>query len=86
LPALGRLRALTILDLSGTKVTGSFEPLQNLTNLNWLVLGRLSLDAAAIAAIGDCPNLSRLTLKGTTCPSDALQKLTEKKPNLTIDR
>ena len=86
LPVLGRLRALTIIDLSGTKVTGNFEPLRNLANLNWLVAGRLSLDAAAIAAIGECPNLSRLTLKGTTCPPEALQKLAEKRPNLTIDQ
>jgi hypothetical protein len=86
LPALGRLRALTIVDLSGTRVTGNFEPLQNLTNLNWLVLGRLSLDAAAIVAIGDCPNLSRLTLKGSTCSPEALQKLAEKRPNLAIDQ
>lgn len=83
---LGRLRALTIIDLSGTKVTGNFETLRDLTNLNWLVLNRLTLDAASIAAIGDCPNLSRLTLKGATCPADALQQLAEKRPNLAIDR
>jgi hypothetical protein len=86
LPALGRLRALTIIDLSGTKVTGNFEPLRDLANLNWLVVRKLSLDAAAISAIGECPNLSRVTLNGTTCPPEALRRLSEEKPNLTIDQ
>lgn len=86
LPMLGRLRALTIIDLSGTKVTGNFAPLGNLANLNWLVARRLSLDAAAIAAVGECPSLSRLTLSETTCPPEALNELEKKKPNLTIDR
>jgi hypothetical protein len=86
LQALGRLRALTIIDLSGTKVTGNFERLRDLANLNWLVVRRLSLDATAISAIGECPSLSRLTLNGTTCPPQSLQTLSEKRPNLTIDQ
>jgi Leucine-rich repeat (LRR) protein len=86
LPVLGGLRALTIIDLSGTKVTGNFESLRDLANLNWLVVRRLSLDAAAISAIGECPSLSRLTLNGTICPPESLRMLSEKKPNLTIDQ
>jgi Leucine-rich repeat (LRR) protein len=86
MPSLGRLQALNIIVLAGTKVTSGFEPLVKLPALTWLDVRRLSLDAAAIAALGDCQNLSRLTLSGTSYPPEALKLLTQKRPNLSIDR
>jgi hypothetical protein len=86
LQSLGHLRALAVIDLSGTKVTGGFEPLAQLPELTWLVAQRLSLDAAAIAALGECPSLSRLRLRGSTCPPEAIDELMRKKPGLTIDQ
>lgn len=86
MPYLGKLRSLNIIDLSGTQVTGNFEPLAKLPRLKWLVAQRLSLDAAAIAALAESPNLGRLSLTGTTCPSEAIDELARQKPNLTIDR
>ncbi|MEX2167837.1 MAG: hypothetical protein WD851_00880 [Pirellulales bacterium] len=86
LPAIGQMDSLKILDLSGTKVAGDFEPLQELSELNWLVAQRLSLDAAAITALGKCQSLTRLTLKETTVPEEAVSQLERERPNLTIDR
>jgi internalin A len=86
LNSLGRLRSLNIIDLSGTKVTGNFDPLRNVTSLNWLVARRLTLDAAALAAVAACPSLTRLTLNDAICPPNALKELTDKKPDLTIDQ
>ncbi len=83
---LGGLGDLSIIDISGTKVTGNFEPLRELTELNWLVASRLSLDAAAIAALGDCESLKRVSLNDSTCPPEALDQLAQKRPNLAIDR
>lgn len=84
--SVGRMRALMIIDLSGAKVTGNFAPLGRLQGLKWLVAQRLSLEATAIAAIGECPSLGRLTLKDSTCPSVSLDELAQKRPGLTIDR
>ena len=86
LPAIGQMDSLKILDLSGTKVAGDFEPLQELSELNWLVAQRLSLDAAAITALGKCQGLTRLTLKETTVPEQAVSQLQRERPSLTIDR
>jgi hypothetical protein len=86
LPLIGRLGSLKIVDISGTKVTGGLEPLCQLSELNWLVAQRLALDAAAIGAIGECERLSRLSLRETTCPDEAVSELMQKKPALAIDR
>jgi hypothetical protein len=85
-PALARIRSLKILDLSGTKVSGNLQPLSALPSLQHLVAQQLSLDAAAIHAISEFPTLTRLTLRESTYPEDALNQLTEKRPALAIDR
>jgi hypothetical protein len=86
IPSLAQLRSLNIIDLSGTQVTGNLEPLCELPELTWLVAKRLTLDAEAIAALGQCQSLGRLSLNDTNCPKDAVEKLEQQKPNLTIDR
>jgi hypothetical protein len=86
LPALAQLDSLKILDLSQTKVTGNFGAFRELPQLQHLLVQKLTLDAAAIAAIGQIPNLSRLTLWEATYPEEALSQLEQKKPNLAIDR
>jgi internalin A len=86
MPLIGRLRSLRIVDISGTKVTGGLEPLRQLGDLNWLVAQRLTLDAPAIGAIGECQGLSRLSLRETTCPAEALSELEQKRPEMAIDR
>jgi hypothetical protein len=86
MPSLAELRSLKIVDISGTKITGNLEPLSNLTDLSWLVAGRLTLDEAAIQAIGRCPNLTTLSLAGSTYPETALAELTRKHPALRLDR
>jgi internalin A len=84
--SVGQLRSLNIIDVSGTKVTSNLEPLSELPALTWLVAGRLTLDAAAIDSIGNCPNLSRVSLRETTYPPEALNELKKHRPHLTIDR
>jgi hypothetical protein len=84
--SVAQLRSLNILDISGTKVTGNFEPLAELPDLTWLVAKRLALDAPAVAALGRCASLKRLSLNDTTCPQDAVAELAESKPGLMIDR
>lgn len=83
---LAKFRALSILDISGTKITGDLGPICGLNKLNWLVARRLTLDAAAVAAIANCSGLHRLSLNDTNCPRDAVVKLAQKRPDLTIDR
>jgi Leucine-rich repeat (LRR) protein len=86
MPAIAQLSALKIIDISGTKVSGNLETLRQLPNLNWLVAQRLSLDAEAIASMGKCESLSRLSLRDTSAPPDALDELSRTRPELTIDR
>jgi hypothetical protein len=86
IPAIARLDSLKVLDISQTKVTGNFEPLRDLSSLKHLLVGGLTLDAAAIEAIGGCPSLSRLTLIEATYPQEAVEQLTQKRPELAIDR
>lgn len=86
LPALAQISSLQIVDLSATKVTGSLEPFRELSDLNWLVLRNLTLDAAAFDAIAQFPALTRLTLQESTYPQDAVDKLLQQKSGLSIDR
>lgn len=85
LTALGRLGALKIVDVSGTEVSGGFEALAELSDLNWLVVQRLSLDGAALDAIGKLPSLTRLTLRESTYPKESLEALAKSRPGLAID-
>jgi hypothetical protein len=79
------LRSLKILDLSGTKIEGNLAPLRDLSELKHLLVQELSLDAAALAAIGDIPALSRLTLRGANYPPEALAQLRKARPELAVD-
>ena len=79
------LRSLKILDLSETKVTGGFEPLANLPQLEWLLLGNLLLEPGSLEVISKCPRLTRLSLVGTPVDSAELDSITSKIPGLVID-
>jgi hypothetical protein len=84
--SLGELSSLNILDISGTKVSGNFSPLAELSELTWLVAKRLSLDATAIEALGQCDSLRRVSLNDTTCPQESLDKLATERPDISVDR
>jgi hypothetical protein len=86
MPSLGRLSNLAVLDISGTKVQHNLEPLAALADLNWLVARRLTLDGEAIAPLGNCRSLRRLSLNETTVPESRVDELSRRKPELSIDR
>lgn len=86
LATLAELSALSVLDLSNTKIGGDFAALRGLQKLNWLVLRGLTLDAAALQALGECQSLQRLSLNGATAPADAVKALRQQRPELTVDQ
>ncbi len=86
MPALARIRSLKIIDVSGTKVTGNFAPLCELSDLGHLLARELTLDATALAALAECPALTRLSIQDSTYPQASLDELTQKRPELAIDR
>jgi hypothetical protein len=86
MPALARIRSLKIIDISATKVTGNFAPLCELPDLGHLLARELALDATALAALAECPALTRLSLQDSTYPQASLDELMQKRPELAIDR
>jgi hypothetical protein len=86
MPALARISSLKIIDISGTKVTGNFAPLCDLPDLGHLLARELTLDAAALPALAECPALTRLSIQASTYPQAALDELMQKRPTLSVDR
>jgi len=86
LPQLARLTELKLLDLSGTAVAVDLSPLCRLEHLEWLVLGKLTLEDGALKPLESAPALRRLTLRDSTYSDSALRALQNARPTLTIDR
>lgn len=85
LASLGALRSLKVLDLSATEVTNDLSPLAQLKNLEWLVLGRLTLGDNSLAPLAELPKLKRVTLRGSTYPESAVEQLQASHPGLKVD-
>lgn len=85
LPRFAPLKRLKVLNLSSTQVTSGLEPLAALPQLQWLLLGQLSLEDSALTALGDAPQLKHLTLLGSDFSQDSLSELRRRRPGLKID-
>ena len=83
---LADLVELRILDLSATPVTGNFEPLLSLPQLEWLVLRELKLADDALPKLQGMATLKRLGLEGSEYPGKSLSTLLQASPTLSVDR
>jgi hypothetical protein len=83
---LGKLSGLKILDLSATKVSANLAPLAALPDLEWLLLREDKLTGEAIAELSNCRSLRRLNLEDSEFPADAVTKLREALPTVSITR
>lgn len=85
LEPLSELKGLKILDLSGTQVKSNLAPLSQLENLEWLVLGDLSLDSSSLEGLVKAPKLRRLTLRGSSYSESAAKQFSEKRTEIRLD-
>lgn len=86
IPTLARLSNLRILDISQNDVTGQLSLLGRLTNLEWLLLRELQLTDDSLMHLATCTSLKRLSMEGTSCSDESLQKLQSQLPGAIVER
>jgi hypothetical protein len=86
LAALVGLQELRILDLFGTNVAADLAPLAELEQLGHLVLRDVKLRGDVLSQLGALPNLTRLSLEGSTYADEQIERLLKQIPGLAIDR
>ena len=86
LAALCKCRQVKVLNLSGSNINGGLEPLSRLPELNWLVLNDVTVEDDSLAALANAGSLARLSLNGSSYPTESLDRLAAAKPAMQIDR
>lgn len=82
---LRELAQLKILDLSGTQVSKNLSAVAAMPQLEWLVLGRLSLEDEVFVELSKAPSLKRVTLRDANYSESALEKLRQQRPGISVD-
>lgn len=85
MPDLGRLSSLNMLNLNHSKVDGGYENLADLDNLQWLLLGGLTISDQDAEAISKFPAISHVTLDASTNISESAIDALKSNKNCNVD-
>lgn len=85
LGSLGKLKKLNMLNLNDTKVAGGFDQLSSCPNLQWILIGGLTIEDADAEAIAKLPAITHVTYTNKSTISESAIKALKSNSNCTVD-